>query len=87
MMGMMNREPFDRSIREQIAANRARTPTERFRALCELLEAVEAISPDDPEAQERRRRVEAQRELDSERKRAFFRRWMAAKRIETGESA
>ena len=30
--------PFDRSVAQQIAINRSRTPTQRFEALCELLD-------------------------------------------------
>jgi predicted nucleotidyltransferase len=54
--------PFDRSVAQQIALNRARTPTERFQAMCALLDAARAMAPKDSAAQERRRRALASRE-------------------------
>jgi len=71
---------FERSIREQIAINQARTPTERFLALCELLDAVRAMAPDTPEARERRRRAMEARKRDKERWRAEYRRLVAVHR-------
>ena len=59
---------FDRSVRRQISLNKARTPTARFRALCELLDAVRAMAPDDPEARERRCRLLAARQRSEERR-------------------
>jgi hypothetical protein len=47
-----DRSLFDRSIREQ----RARTPTQRFLALCELLDVARAMVPRGPEARARRLR-------------------------------
>ena len=74
---------FDRAVREQIAANRARTPTERFMALCDLLDVVHAMAPQDPAAQERRRRALAAREREREHWRAEFRKFIAAHRTDT----
>ena len=42
MMG--SETPFKRSIARQIEINRARTPTERFLALCDLLDAARAMA-------------------------------------------
>ena len=58
---------FERTIREQIALNRARTPTERFRALCDLLDAARAMAPRGAEARERRLRALAARQLALQR--------------------
>jgi hypothetical protein len=71
---------FQRSIDEQIAINKARTPTERFQALCDLLDAAREMAPKDPEARERRRRALAVREQQKEQLRAFCRRHLAAQR-------
>ena len=71
-------DAFDRSIREQIALNQARTPTQRFQALCDLLDAVRAMAPRGPEARERRLRALAARQRDREELRAFCRRCLAA---------
>lgn len=71
---------FERSIREQIAINQSRTPSERFLALCRLLDAVRAMSPRGPEAREGRLRALAVREQDKEDMRATFRRFIAAQR-------
>ena len=78
---------FDRAVREQIAANRARTPTERFLALCDLLDVVHAMAPRDPAAQERRRRALAAREREREQWRAEFRQFLAAQRADTPPGA
>ena len=75
---------FEESVRRQIALNQARTPTERFLALCDLLDSVRAMAPRDPAACERRRRARAARERDREEWRAYCRRVLAAQR---GESA
>jgi hypothetical protein len=58
---------FQRSIAEQIAVNRARTPTERFAALCNLLDAARAMAPRDAEARRRRQRALAARQHERER--------------------
>ena len=71
---------FDRSIAEQIAINQARTPTERFRALCDLLDAARAMAPKGPEAEDRRRRAEAIRQQSKEQWRAELRKIVAAQR-------
>lgn len=75
---MNNSDLFDQSIREQIALNQARTPTERFMALCDLLDAARAMAPRDAAACERRRRAMAAREHQREQWRAQFRRFLAA---------
>lgn len=71
------REAFERSVRRQIEINQARTPTERFLALCELLDAARAMAPMDPAAIERRRRALAGRQCDRERLREFLRECIA----------
>lgn len=71
---------FQQSIAEQIALNQSRTPSERFEALCELLDFARAIAPTGPEAQERRRRAQAARELDREQWRARCRQFLASQR-------
>ena len=71
---------FGRSIRQQIAINQARTPTERFQALCDLLDAMRAMAPMDPEAIERRRRAMVIKEREREKFRAQLREWIAAGR-------
>ena len=71
---------FERSVREQIAINRARTPTDRLLALCDMLDAIRAMAPRSPEAAERRLRALAVREQEREQFRARCRRWAAAER-------
>jgi hypothetical protein len=71
---------FARSIREQIAQNQLRTPSQRFDALCDLLEVARAMAPDDPEARARRRRALAARQHDREHWREQFRRLLASQR-------
>lgn len=73
---------FQKSIRRQIAVNRARTPTERFMAMCDLIDAALAMAPTDPAAVERRLRVKAARQEEKERWRAEFRRLFAANRTD-----
>jgi hypothetical protein len=80
-----NQPDFDRSVREQIAINQARTPTERFLALCDLLDAVRAMAPQDPEARERRRRALVAREREREELRAFCRRHIAERGTDASE--
>jgi hypothetical protein len=66
----------ERSRRLQIEINRQRTPTQRFEALCALLDAVAEMAPKDPAAVERRRRAflahQRQRELWREQHRRFL---------------
>lgn len=69
---------FQKSIRRQIALNRSRTPTERFLALCDLLEAARQMAPMDPASCERRRRVEAARQKERERWHAEYKQFIAA---------
>ena len=81
MNGMLpSRELFERSVRRQIEQNLARTPTERFKALCDLLDFARAMAPDDPTAQKRRRRALDARQRERERFRAYYRRLAAAER-------
>lgn len=68
------------SVIRQIILNQARTPTERFEALCNLLDAARAMAPLDPAACERRRRVMATRKRDREKLRALFRKLSAGGR-------
>jgi len=75
---------FERSIREQIAVNQARTPTERFLALCDLLDAVRAMAPDTPEARDRRRRAWEARQREREQWRAQCR-LLAARQSDSPE--
>jgi hypothetical protein len=71
---------FERSVREQIAINLARTPTQRLLAMCDMLDAVRAMAPRTAEAAERRLRALAAREQEREQFRAQCRRWAAAQR-------
>ena len=73
---------FEQSIRRQIAINQARTPTERFRALCDLLDAARAMAPRDDAARERRLRALAVRQLEREAWRERLRHIAAAQRAE-----
>jgi hypothetical protein len=81
---MASSDPYWRSILEQIAINQARTPSERFVALCELLDEVRAMAPRGPEADEQRRRANTVRELEREQGRERIRKLIAAKRTEAG---
>ena len=74
--------PFDRSIVRQIALNRARTPTQRFEALCDLLDTARAMAPRDPQAVERRRLALAARRRDQEQWRERCRRLLATQRAD-----
>jgi hypothetical protein len=82
-----SRDPFQRSIDEQIAINQARTPSERFKALYDLLDSARAMAPRGPEAQEQRRRATAARELDREQWRERCRQIIAAQRADAGTDA
>ena len=73
-------KPFERSIRLQIELNRARTPTERFLALCDLLDAARAMAPTGPEADQRRLRALERRQREREQLRATFRAIIAGER-------
>jgi hypothetical protein len=79
---MLNPDQFYRSIRDQIAVNRARTPTERFGALCDLLDAAREMAPRGPAAAERRRRAIERREREREQLRETFRRMLATGRAD-----
>lgn len=71
---------FQRSIDQQIALNRARTPSQRLESLCELLDFARAIAPAGIEAQQRRRRAESARQFDREQWRGRCRQFLAAER-------
>jgi hypothetical protein len=71
---------MERSIRRQIALNQKRTPTERFNALCDLLDVARAMAPTGPEARERRLRALAVHQRDREQLRDFCRRCLAEQR-------
>jgi hypothetical protein len=72
---------FDRSIRLQIELNQTRTPTQRFQALCELLDFARAMAPLDPASIERRRRALQARQREREEWRAQLRKLVAAQRM------
>jgi hypothetical protein len=72
---------FEESVHRQILLNRARTPTERLNALCELLDLARAMAPQDPDARERRRRAMAIRQHEREQWRAECRRLLASQRV------
>jgi len=68
---------FDKAILRQIEVNQARTPTERFLALCDLLDLAREMAPKDAESVARRRRAIAARERDREAWRARYRQFIA----------
>jgi hypothetical protein len=74
---------FDRSVMRQIEVNQARSPSERFLALCDLLDAVRDMAPRDEAARERRRRALAVRHQERERWREQCRQFIAAQRAGT----
>jgi hypothetical protein len=80
---MPGNDIFDRSIAEQIAINRARTPTGRLQALCDLLDAIRAMAPQGEEARQRRCRALKARQAERERFSAECRRLLAAQRSES----
>jgi hypothetical protein len=67
---------FERARMLQITANRERTPTQRFKALCELLDLAAEMAANDPAGAERRRRAfdahQKKRELWREQHRRFL---------------
>jgi hypothetical protein len=69
---------FARGVREQFEINRARTPTQRLLALCELLDAARAMAPRTAEARAARRRALAARAREREELRDFCRRHVAS---------
>jgi hypothetical protein len=73
---------FERSILRQIALNGPRTPTQRFLALCDLLDTARAMAPMDPAARQRRLRAKAARDHEREQWRAECSRLAAAYRAE-----
>ena len=76
------KDTFEGSIGRQISLNRARNPTDRLTALCDLLDAVRAMAPRGPVACQRRRRALAARERNREQLCAHFRRILAARRAD-----
>jgi hypothetical protein len=66
----MRQASFARSVRDQIAQNRSRTPDQRLTALCDLLDVARAMAPSRPDARERRLRSLADRQLQREQLRA-----------------
>jgi hypothetical protein len=81
-MNQIREDPFWRSIRQQIAANQARTPSERMHALFDLLDTARAMAPRDPESCERRRRAQAVRNREREEARARIRQLIASRRVD-----
>jgi hypothetical protein len=73
-------EAFDRSIKQQLVTNAARTPTERMQALCDLLDAVRAMAPQDERSKERRKLAMRVRQREREEWHAECRRLFAAQR-------
>jgi len=74
---------FEQSVLRQIALNRARTPTQRFLALCDLLDTARAMAPMDAAARQRRLRAKAARQHEREQWRAECSRLYAAYRSDT----
>lgn len=79
-MSLRRDDIFDRSVRQQIAVNRARTPTQRLLAVCGMLDAVRAMAPRTPQAADRRLAARVRREHEREQFRVQCRRWAAAER-------
>jgi hypothetical protein len=73
--------PFDRAIRSQIELNLARTPDERFHALCRLLDDARAMAPRDDESRSRRKLALSAHQLEREKWREQWRRLAAAERL------
>jgi len=83
---MSDKNPFNEAIRGQIAANLARTPSDRFMSLCELLDLAREMAPRDPISQERRSRALRARSLQQEQRHADFRRFIATQRANASQS-
>jgi hypothetical protein len=69
-------EIFDQSIARQIEINQARTPTERFQAVCDLLDALRGRDP----RLEPLRRERATTIANREKSRAELRRFLTTHR-------
>jgi hypothetical protein len=69
---------FDEEALREIRVNQSRTPTERFKALCALLEAERAKALHDLAFRERLRQAQAVREKERKAFRALLRRIVAA---------
>jgi hypothetical protein len=74
--------PFERSVNRQIAVNQSRSATERFSALCDLLDLARAMAPQDEAARVRRHRALAARQRDREQWRDQCRQFLASQRID-----
>jgi hypothetical protein len=77
---------FEQSVHRQIQLNQSRTPTERFVALCDLLDFARAMAPKDEQACERRSRALAARNREREQWREQCRRILASQRIDASAS-
>ena len=77
---LANSDKFDEAIRQQIALNRARTPTQRFEALCDLLDVAREMAPQDAAARERRLRALESRARDREKWRVLCRQFHTGQR-------
>jgi hypothetical protein len=77
---------FQASVRQQIALNRARTPTQRFEAFFELLEVARAMAPRDGAARQRRLRAAQARQHDREQWRVTCRRFLTTQRADVPPS-
>lgn len=75
-------DTFKASIGRQISLNKARTPSDRLAALCDLLDAVRAMAPRSPVACQRRQRALVARKRYREQLRAQFRRILATRRAD-----
>jgi hypothetical protein len=74
--------PFQRSVDRQISLHQSRTPTERFCALCDLLDFARDMAPSDDAARERRARALASRQHDREQWREQCRRFIATEKVD-----
>lgn len=79
---MPSAKVFQRSIDQQIAMNQARNPSQRFEALCTLMDAARTLAPTGVEAENRRHLAEAARQLDRERWRDKCRQFLATQRAD-----
>ncbi len=77
---------FQRSIEQQIALNRSRTPSQRLESLCDLLDFARSIAPVGVKAEQRRQRAESARQFNREQWRVRCRQFLATQRAnpETG---
>lgn len=82
-------EFFDKrlSIREKVAINQQRTPTERFLAMCDLMDFIRATARMDPKSIERRRRKRLARDEQRKRDHAAIRAIVARTRAEASATS